>query len=428
MNSSYNIRSVAILILNEILIKNHSRDQVFEKYFSSENILETDKNLIFNIVLNTLRFKEVFDEIISNLLNIKLQKIEPLIKIAIEIALAQILTMNKIPIYAAISESVEGYKRISKNTRGTGFLNFALRKIIKEHNIKSLFEKYKNKNFLIEHLTNELREELTEEELQTLYRNSFDLPFIFLRINSKYNIKTDILPELEKENIEYNLSEIVPYSIILTKNISTTHLREILPDDSFVIQSELSQLTAYLLNCNKGDRMLDVCCGSQMKSQQIGEILENQIDITSIDIKGIKNPRFNFIKADAQTIRLNNRFNKILIDAPCSGLGTLSQNPEIKFKINKSAIKRFADIQYRILKNISQYLEPEGNLLYSVCTMTKSETTELIKKFLEENKQFEIIRPVVKSDKLDRFITEEGFVKIFNYNKQSFFYVILKRK
>ncbi|MGB9599362.1 MAG: hypothetical protein ACPL7I_02320, partial [Myxococcota bacterium] len=231
-----------------------------------------------------------------------------------------------------------------------------------------------------------------------------------------------------REKIDYRLSTIVSSSIILPPEISVKLLGKILPEDSFVLQSELSQLTAHLIPLEQGDRFLDVCSGNQIKSQQISEILKNHIDITSVDIKEIKNPKFKYIRADAQNIRFKDKFNKVLIDAPCSGLGTISQNPELKFKIKKTAIKRFSFIQYRILTNISQYLKSNGILLYSVCTITKSETTELIKIFLEENKQFEIIRPVIVNNELNRFLTEEGFLRIFNYNHQSFFYALLRRK
>ncbi len=420
-----NPRGIAIEVIYEIIYKNHSRDKLLEHYLYNKDISESDKRLIHNIIISTLRYKEIFDDIVASHLKINNEKIEKKIMVAVEMALAQILAMDRIPAYAAVSETINGYKSISKNIKGANFLNFALRKITNARDLRENFERYQKKNLILERLIKELKDEIPEDDLIKIYRTSLIKPLINIRIRTN---RDKILEILKNNNINYELSEMVPSAVLITENISIDKLKKLLPANSFIIQSELSQLAVHLLNMNRGDSLLDVCSGNQIKSLQIFELLGGDVDITSIDIKENKNPLFKYIKADASKFNLNNSFDKILIDAPCSGLGTLSQNPEIKFRINRSTIKRFSYIQYQILTNISKYLKKGGRLLYSVCTITNSETTNLIKKFVEENPQFEIIRPDMGNSLLYKFICKEGFIRISDYNHNSFFYALLERK
>ncbi len=425
MSAILNTRAIAIKIIYEIIYKNHPRESIIQKYFNQYNILNKDKDLIYNITLNTLRFKDVFDDIILLYLKKPIYKFEKIILVALESALAQIITMDKIPIYAAVSETIEAYKQMSKNIRGTNFLNYALRRITRGNDLNKIFEELKKKNSFNRRLSKEMKNEIQTDNFYPVYYTSYEKPVISIRPRNNSELLKKIL---EKNNIEFYKSELVPDSIIIKNTDSIKIINEILPPDLFIIQSELSQLAVYLLEIEKNDSVLDVCAGNQIKSLQIYDLTGGQADITPIDIKKIKNPKFKYIRADASKITLQREYNKILIDAPCSGLGTLPQNPEIKFRINRLAIKRFASIQYKILTNISKYLKRGGKLLYSVCTITDSETNKLIKKFVEENPQFEIIKPSMRSSSLVKFVQNDGTIKIINYNKNSFFYAILGRK
>lgn len=424
MTTRYNLREIAIKIIYETLYKNQSRDILLNYYFNKIDFSEKDKNLIFNLVLNTIRFKEVFDEIINSHL-IPLYKLEKFALTASETVLAQILTMDRIPTYAAINETIDAYKRLTMNRKGANFLNYLLRKIDTIKDIKKDFERFKRCNSLFNKFITELKTEIQTGEIAKIYFSSFERPPLFIRVRGNVDATKNILIN---NHIDFAESKIVPNSIIIedVKNIKL--IRNILPSDSYTIQSELSQIAIYLLNVKQNNSVLDVCSGNQIKATQIYDICNGNVDITSVDIKDIPNPKYNFIKADAKKVSFNKCFDRILIDPPCSGLGTLSQNPEIKFKINLPAIKRFASIQYEIIKNISQYLTKDGYLLYCVCTITASETSNLIKKFVEENPQFEIIRPSMSNTNINQFIDKNGFIKIVNYNNNSFFYSLIKRK
>lgn len=425
MIGDFDPRSIAIEVLFDIIYKNQSRDLLLKKYFDHKDIAENLKSLSFNIIINSLRYKEVFDEIISSSLNIPVSRIQNRILISLYVALSQILTMDRIPVYAAVSETIEAYKQLTSDTKGSAFLNYALRKISGNKNLLIKFKEGLENNSFYKRLERELKKEIRPDELFVIYKSSFERPPTSIRIRRDISL---VIETLKNKNTDFRRSEIVPDSIIIKDILPLNQIKEILDPDSFAIQSELSQLAAHLLGIKKGESLLDVCSGNQIKSQQIYDMLDGEVEITSVDIKDIKDPAFNFINADARCIKFDRLFDKILIDAPCSGLGTLSSNPEIKFRISINSIKRHSAIQYQILSNVSKYIKNGGRILYSVCTITRSETEKVIKKFVEENRQFEIIIPDVRSELIKKFITEDGFLRIVNYNKESFFYALLTRK
>ncbi len=425
MYKATNSRGIAIKIINEVIYKNHSRDTVIDRYFGQEDLSLQDKDLIFNIVLNTLRYRELYDEIIVTETNKPLYKFEKTILTALETALAQMLTMERIPVYAAVSETIDAYRQITGNHKGAGFLNYLLRRLTEKQNLKQKFERLKDDNLFMKKFISELKDEIPYNDLLKLYKSSFIKPKITLRVRKDI---ASVRRILKRNSIEFIDSEVVPDAILLNNSVSQKTLHQILPSDSFIIQSELSQIAGRILGVSGNQSVLDVCSGNQVKALQIYDLTNEQADITSIDIKEIQNPKFRFIRADAAKVSLDMEFDRILIDAPCSGLGTLPQNPEIKFRIRNPAVKRFASVQFRILKNISKYLKSDGRLLYSVCTLTGSETTKVIKKFVEENPQFEIISPDMENSVLKNFTDNDGFLRISDYNFNSFFYALLQRK
>lgn len=422
-------RAYAIYILYEILIKNHSRDKIISEILKGDKtITDQDLSLVFNIVMNTLRYKDVFDEIISRISNSPLERLEKKILIAIEVALSQILCMNRIPVYAAVSETINGFKEIEESQRKTGFLNHLLRKILIHKELKELFLRYKQDNLTSEIFSKVLKGEADIYEIKQIYRSSYKRSPTTIRINPMKSNRDEILQRLSESGIKVKRSNIAQDCIIIEEDISIPYLKKILPHNIFTIQSELSQLAVDILSPKKGEKILDVCSGSQIKSSHIYERMEGDVEITSIDIKDIKASLFKFIKGDASRIRLDDRYDKILIDAPCSGLGTLSSNPEIKYRLDRASIRRYARIQAGILNNIAKNLKSGGRLLYAVCTITDSETRKVIKNFVEENPQFEIIRPALDLMEYNRFFTRENFLRIVDFNSNSFFYALLQRK
>jgi 16S rRNA (cytosine967-C5)-methyltransferase len=172
-----------------------------------------------------------------------------------------------------------------------------------------------------------------------------------------------------------------------------------------LIQSEAAQLVSHLVGPADGETILDACAAPGGKATHLAELLGDRGKVIAIDTsaRGIARIAQNAerlrltsvqaIRADASKALLGDLagpYDRILVDAPCSGLGTLRAHPEIKWQRNDSDIARLAALQARILRSVAQYLKNGGVLVYSTCTLTVDENEQVIENFLRQNRQFEL--------------------------------------
>jgi 16S rRNA (cytosine967-C5)-methyltransferase len=173
----------------------------------------------------------------------------------------------------------------------------------------------------------------------------------------------------------------------------------------FQVQSEASQLVGYLLSPLSGERILDACAAPGGKSTHIAELMKDKGELVAIDrsTRGVEKiienagrlglKSLHVMRADVSEelsgLKLAS-FDRILVDAPCSGLGTLRGHPEIKWHRNESDIQRLGRLQSKILHRVAAYLKPSGVLVYATCTLTREENDRVVDVFLAENKSFEL--------------------------------------
>jgi 16S rRNA (cytosine967-C5)-methyltransferase len=171
----------------------------------------------------------------------------------------------------------------------------------------------------------------------------------------------------------------------------------------FQVQGEASQLVCYLLSPQKGERILDACAAPGGKATHIAELMADTGEVIALDKskKGIEKLRENVTRLGLVSLRattsdashqlpveLRGPYDRILVDVPCSGLGTLRSHPEIKWHRNESDIKRLGHLQKRIVDQVAHYVETGGVLVYSTCTLTKDENEDVVDDFLEHHKEF----------------------------------------
>lgn len=147
-----------------------------------------------------------------------------------------------------------------------GFLNYLLRKVLNHKNLKGLFLRYKQDNLTSETFSKVLRDEADIYEIKRIYRSSYKRSPTTIRINSMRSNRDEILQRLSESGIKARRSNIAQDCIIIEEEISTPYLKKILPHNIFTIQSELSQITVDILSPQKGEKILDVCSGGQIKS------------------------------------------------------------------------------------------------------------------------------------------------------------------
>ena len=262
----------------------------------------------------------------------------------------------------------------------------------------------------------ELGEKKWEKELRELNKSTS----VVLRTNTHKITRNQLKKILITEGIETNTIKKYPNALILKKRCNL-FLRESFKKGLYELQDASSQLVAPFLNVEKGMRVCDVCAGAGGKTLHLSCLMENKGKIIAMDINQFKlnelrkrskrNGAFNIqtklIDNLKSVKKLYGKFDRLLIDAPCSGLGVLKRNPDAKWKLNLDFMQRVREKQLSILKKYSPLVKKGGKLVYATCSILPSENEMQIKKFLksEEGKifDFEDENKINPSDGFDGF-------------------------
>ena len=282
------------------------------------------------------------------------------------------------------------------------FENTPMRKIKGKFDSLSKIRKFRESipNWLDKIGSQELGEKKWEKELNELNKSNS----VVIRTNTHKITKNQLKKVLTNEGIETNTIKDYPNALVLKKRCNL-FVRESFKKGLYELQDASSQLVAPFLELEKGMRVCDVCAGAGGKTLHLSCLMENKGKIIAMDINQYKlnelrkrskrNGAFNIqtklIDNLKSVKKLYGKFDRLLIDAPCSGLGVLKRNPDAKWKLNLDFIQRVREKQLNILKKYSPLLKKGGKLVYATCSILPSENEIQIKKFLksEEGKNFD---------------------------------------
>ena len=282
------------------------------------------------------------------------------------------------------------------------FENIPKRKIKGKFDSLSKIRKFRESipNWLDKIGSQELGEKKWEKELNELNKSNS----VVIRTNTHKITKNQLKKVLTTEGIETNTIKDYPNALVLKKRCNL-FIRESFKKGFYELQDASSQLVAPFLKLEKGMRVCDVCAGAGGKTLHLSCLMENKGKIIAMDINQYKlnelrkrskrNGAFNIqtklIDNLKSVKKLYGKFDRLLIDAPCSGLGVLKRNPDAKWKLNLDFIQRVREKQLNILKKYSPLLKKGGKLVYATCSILPSENEIQIKKFLksEEGKNFD---------------------------------------
>ncbi|MCC6866219.1 MAG: 16S rRNA (cytosine(967)-C(5))-methyltransferase RsmB, partial [Ignavibacteria bacterium] len=414
-------RSIAVKILTRVERTDSYLDKLIDYEIRTELLNEYDKSLLNEICHGVIRWMRRLDWFLNGFYRGNWEKCTPEIKNTLRVALYQILFLNKIPDFAAVNEAVEFVKRISTQ-KHADVVNGLLRTIIRTKNelvlptreideVKYLGIMQSHPNWMVKKWI----ERFGFEEAEQLAESNNKRPILTLRLNTLKLPKAEILNRFNEKNIVYRTCRNIDYFITL-RLMSKIYLDEDFKNGLYAVQDESAGLAAVLLNPNENDMILDMCAAPGGKSTHIAQLIGNKGRIYSVDkyeakiniMKqnaqrlGVTN--IEFIKDDAQDLqdeRIKDlKFNKILLDAPCSGLGVLSKKPEIRWKREPEDITALTEIQKNLLNSAVKYLNPGGVIVYSTCTTEKEENMDVVNDFLEKNPDFKI-------DNANKFVKAE---------------------
>ena len=241
---------------------------------------------------------------------------------------------------------------------------------------------------------------------------------VILRANSLKISAENLVEILKEEGVNSFLLRGYPDAVQLEEK-KNVFLTSAFKEGFFEVQDASSQKIAELLDVKEGMRVVDACAGAGGKTLHIAALMKNKGQIIALDIyewklaelkrrakrAGAFNIETRFIEDNKVIKRLHNTADRLLIDAPCSGLGVLKRNPDSKWKIDEDFINRIKTEQENILQNYSKILKKGGKMVYATCSILPSENGEQVRKFLAENTEFALVKEenIMPSDGYDGF-------------------------
>ena len=399
-----NPREKALQIINDVLYKGAFLEESLE-ILKKSNIDERDYNFIKEITTGVIRNRTYLDYVIKINSRVKIKRIHKIILSILEMAIYQMYFLDKVPDYSIVDESVN-LAKIYGNRGSISFTNGILRSISKkdapqvkiEDSIDNLSTFYSHPKFYTEYFYNNYGEEFTKK----LLKANNEMPPFTIRVNTLKTSKSELMSNLKKLGFEIEetvydnaLNILNPKGIIDTKYFDEGH---------FYVQDLGSILVASFLNPRENSSLLDLCAAPGGKTTHIAELMNNTGEIIACDKSqgktkliqenakrlGVKNIETRVNDARVLNKDFIDKFDYVLVDAPCSGTGLYRKKPDIKWNKDLEDIKSLAEIQLEILDKAKDYVKDGGELLYSTCSLSKIENEDVVNKFLENNKNFKI--------------------------------------
>lgn len=399
VNKMANPRKIAVLALNKINSQGAYSNIAVNSFLKESDLTPNDKAFATALIYGVLDRKITIDYVLKRFIKTPLKKLSPFVLDALRVAVYQIMFMDKVPESAAVNEAVKLIKN-SKDGKFSGFVNAVLRNVLREgdvlpsdNSIHSLSVRFSCPVKIIESFISDYGIDNTV----SLLTESLKPAPLTVRVNTlKIDVDTfisEIGADCEKAKPDG--------AVIINKGIAVEN-HPLYKKGYFHVQDTASQTAVSVLSPKPNDRVLDMCAAPGGKSFSMALLMENKGELISCDIydhkcelikKSANRLGLDKIKPIVQDATVYNadlgKFDCVLCDVPCSGLGIIRRKPDIKYK-DFEEFNNLPKIQLEILQNAKKYLKSNGKLLYSTCTLRKAENEEIVDEFLARNKDFKL--------------------------------------
>lgn len=427
-----NIKARVISLIKEVENGKFSNIALNE-YFKENNLSKKERGFITELFYGVIRNKIFLDyEIDKRTTTIKKDWIRNILRIS----MYQISFMNSDD-KGVIWEATELAKKKFSVPVGK-FINGVLRSYQREWQ-EDVKESGKNYIYLSypEWFYNKLVSEYGEEEGELFLQSLKKIPYISFRVNRlKYSCE-----EFEKLLEEKKIDIIKKVDSVYYVDSGILLYSDEFRDGKIIVQDASSYLSARNLNPKPDESVLDTCSAPGGKTAVLGELMENRGELLALDIYPHKLKLIEenchkcgvdivrTVKMDARKLKeQGKKFDKILVDAPCSGYGVLRKKPEAIYNKNSENVEELAKLQFEILESASQVLKDNGELVYSTCTILKEENGENIKKFLEKYPNFETVELYIPENVNGSYDNVGGFTVDYKEDILDGFYIVKLKK
>ena len=407
------IRLAATKILYDVTANGAYSNVALAQVLRQEKFSDLDRKFCTELVYGAIKAGESLDWKISKYLNRPLAKVDEKILSVLRIGMYQIFFLDRVPNSAAVNESVE----LSKKFCGLGaskFVNGVLRSAVRESHksdfptgddVKSLALRTFHPLWLVKIFIEEFGLDTTKKILDF---DNTDPP-LCLRVNFLKTTREKILDALKNFGVQAEPSTLAPEGIICRGHGALDKFQP-LKDGFCQVQDESSMTAARLLNPKPGEFVIDCCAAPGGKTTHFAELMQNHGKILAADIYETK---LEHVKQNARRLgikiieplltdacEIGEKFpaqaDKVLVDAPCSGLGVLRRKADLRWKKNPADLKELPALQEKILFGAAKTLKHGGTLVYSTCTILRRENQDVVEKFLAMNEDFKLLEMKIK--------------------------------
>lgn len=358
-----------------------------------------DIGLTTELVMGVLRWRLVLDARIARVASQKLDRLDLEVLTALRLGAYQLGWLDRVPARAAIHESVELVKRARKRS-ATPFANAVLRRLAENHPSRAAQEKLvksaRDADALgaaaahPEWLVRNWCSEFGIETARRICAYNQRIPAATIRLRT---------PSAEEELLKEGITMAPGFLLAGARRVVSGDVTKTraFAEDSVIIQDEASQLVAALVG--EGSRILDCCAAPGGKTWAVADRNPNAT-VIAVELhshraellrKRVRAPNVQFVHADIRELPVDERFDRVLVDAPCSGTGTIGRNPEIKWQLAPRDIADLQGRQIAILQAGMNHVVKGGKVIYSTCSLQPEEGEEVVAKVLETNPQFRLL-------------------------------------
>lgn len=404
-----NARQLALTIINEVDLKGAYANIALAHEINRQSLSEQDRRLVTELVYGTVKAGATVDWLLAQYTDRPLAKIAPVIRNILRLGIYQLFFLTKIPVSAAVNEAVKLAKKYG-HPGTVKFVNAVLRNAARnpektsfpaadDQPIKYLALKYFHPEWLVARWVDRLGFTACEE----LCKANNQTPPLSLRTNTLKTDRVALLRRLAAEGVACEASSLTPEGIVCREFPALATLKS-LDEGLFQVQDESSMLVAHVLRPRPGETVIDACGAPGGKSTHIAAIMQNTGRIISTDIYEHK---LKLTQANAARLGINiietqvldaakiheqyaGLADRVLVDAPCSGLGVLRRKPDSRWRKSEALLAELPQLQSAILRSAASCVKPGGVLVYSTCTTEPAENEDVIQEFLAERTDFSL--------------------------------------
>lgn len=437
-----NARQVALSCLIDLSQTDASISSIIDRAFDRCSLEYRERRLANALVYGVIRWRKQLDWVLKQFINPKFQ-LDIRHRSILRLGTFQLLHLDGIPPHAAIFETVQLAK---KGRKTAGFINAVLRSIQRK---KTELAYPSVETHPIDHISNHLSypKWIVKRWIRTrgltwtlaFCEASNHIAPLSVRINSLVTDRGKLCKSLNDEGFNTKLSEISPDGIVIEKRTKDTDdplsipnkeisLKDLLSRGDVYAQDESAMLVPYLLISDNPKLVVDLCASPGGKTTHIGCLMENAGKVIAMDINekkldvlrenckrlGVQNVETRILDSTDADLSFIREADAVLIDAPCSGFGTLRRHPDIRWNKTEDQLLALNDIQFRLLENAAPHIKRGGILVYSTCTVEPTENEGIVRQFIKSYPMFSVEQAGEFLPNIsETAITQDGFLQTF---------------